>query len=379
MMNYIPARLVKGKAWYIVFYAWDPVTDKRERFRQSFDLNRIQNPRERLTKARLVVAEINKKLPSGYPFTEEAHQIRHTQTPIEIAVRKATEIKCTGARQSTVHSYQSIVEIFIRHLQSRGDDVKPVIAFTKYDAIHFLDAMNRKGIGARTHNNYVRTLKVIFNALVDRQYITINPWVGIPKQSQTDKARRCISLEDARIIITEAKRTDQSLCMAIMLQYHCFIRPNELRSLRVRHIDTRAGVIRLPGSVTKNKRDAVITIPDAIQTFIAEYIQRMGKEWYLFGHGGEPGPSGPVGANTMGHRHMKLIRRLKDLGALGNIEGVSFYSWKDTGVTALIQAGVPVDEVMRQLRHTNLATTQVYMNSLHRVNEKIKNLESALI
>lgn len=76
---------------------------------------------------------------------------------------------------------------------------------------------------------------------------------------------------------------------------------------------------------------------------------------------------------------MKLIRRLKDRGALGNIEGVSFYSWKDTGVTALIQAGVPVDEVMRQLRHTNLATTQVYMNSLHRVNEKIKNLESALI
>lgn len=379
MMNYIPARLVKGQTWYIVYYAWDPVTGKRERFRQSFDLNRIKNPRERLTKARHVVTEINKKLPSGFPFTEEAHQLRHTQTPIEVAVRKATEIKCTGARPATVHSYESIVEMFLRYLKSRGDDVKPVIGFTKYDAIHFLDAMHQKGIGARTHNNYVRTLKVIFNALVDRQFITINPWVGIPKQSQTDKARRCISLEDARIIITEARRHDPSLCMAIILQYHCFIRPNELRSLRVRHIDIRAGVIRLPGSVTKNKRDAVITIPDAVKSFIEDYIQRMGKEWYLFGSGGEPGPSGPVGANTMGKRHMFLIRKLKDQGALGNIEGVSFYSWKDTGATALIQAGVPVDEVMRQLRHTNLATTQVYINSLHRVNEKIKMLESALI
>lgn len=57
----------------------------------------------------------------------------------------------------------------------------------------------------------------------------------------------------------------------------------------------------------------------------------------------------------------------------------TFYSWKDTGATALIQAGIPIDEVMKQLRHTDLATTQVYIQNLHRVNEKIRDLDSLLL
>lgn len=377
--DYLPARLVKGTTWYIVFYAWDPATGNRERFRQSFDLNRIRSPRERMAKARLIITDINKKLPYGYPFNEEAEQQKRLQTPICKAVKKAVELKCLGARQSTIHSYSSISDIFIRHLETSGDQDRPVTSFTRTDAILFLDVMDKKGISARTHNNYIRTLKVLFNALLDRQFIAVNPWTGIKNAQQTDKKRRSISRHEAQVIIRTARQEDPQLYLGILLQYHCFIRPNELRQILVRHFDLQSGVIRIPASIAKNKRDAIITIPHQLTPILSERLSKMGKHWYLFGKDGDPGPDGPVGANTMGNRHKLLIRDLRERGSLPDIEGISYYSWKDTGATALIQAGIPIDEVMKQLRHTDLATTQTYIQSLHRVNEKIRDLESLLL
>lgn len=379
MRDYLPARLVKGVSWYIVFYAWDPATGQRERFRQSFDLNRIKSPKERMIKARLIISEINQKLPSGYPFNEEAEQQKRLHTPIANAIAKAVQIKCHGARQSTIHSYNSITDLFIRYLEKKGMDQMPVISFTKTDAIIFLDEMDKKGISARTHNNYTRILKGMFNALLDRQFIAVNPWAGVKREQEADKKRRSISRGEAQVIIRAAKEEDFQLYIGIILQYHCFIRPNELRHILVRHFDLHAGVIRLPGSISKNKRDAIITIPNQLNPILTDYMSRMGRHWYLFGKKGNPGPDGPVGANTMGNRHKDLIRSLQERGSLPDIEGISYYSWKDTGATALIQAGIPVDEVMKQLRHTDLATTQTYIQSLHRVNERIRDLDSLLI
>ena len=50
--NFISARLVRGYRWYIIFYQEDPHTGKLERFRPTFDLNRIPSLRERLRKAK---------------------------------------------------------------------------------------------------------------------------------------------------------------------------------------------------------------------------------------------------------------------------------------------------------------------------------------
>ncbi|MCF8237684.1 MAG: site-specific integrase [Saprospiraceae bacterium] len=379
MKDYLPARLVKGVSWYIVFYAWDPATGQRERFRQSFDLNRIKSPKDRMAKARLIIADINKKLPSGYPFNEGAEQQKMLQTPILNAMDKAVQIKCHGARRSTSHSYHSITDIFVRYLKDQGMDQMPVNAFTKSDSIIFLDEMDKKGISARTHNNYTRTLKGMFNALLDRQFIAVNPWMGIKREQESDKKRRSITRHEAQVIIRAAKEEDPQLYLGIILQYHCFIRPNELRHILVRHFDLQVGVIRIPGSISKNKRDAIITIPHQLVPIMEDRLKKMGRHWYLFGKKGNPGPDGPVGANTMGQRHKMLIRSLRDRGSLPDIEGISYYSWKDTGATALIQAGIPIDEVMKQLRHTDLATTQVYIQNLHRVNEKIRDLDSLLL
>lgn len=380
MKRYLPARLVRKSTWYIVFYQWDPVLGERIRFRVSNDLNRIPSIRERLKLARSIIADINRKLPFGYPFDEAAEQVKRLETPIVPAIRKALALKCVGARPATVHSYSSMVEIFIRYLEMNSLDTITVSSFTKSLAIAFLDDMDQKGISARTHNNYTRILKVIFNALVERQFLPVNPWNGIKKMTETSKKRRSITQQEAQTIVEAARRDDPPLYVAILLQYYCFLRPNELRHIRLQHFDLDNGTIRIPGAIAKNKRDNVITIPDKLVPILRSHFGRSSKICYLLGKGGGmPAIEGPIGANTMGSRHMNLIRQLKKRRQLDNIEGISYYSWKDTGARALVQAGVPIDEVMRQLRHSDLSTTQVYISSLHRINSKVKVFEGNLI
>lgn len=65
-MHYLPARLVVSRQrWYITFYQTDPVTGKRVRHRDTFDLNRIPSIRERTQAARMIIHEINAKLPNN--------------------------------------------------------------------------------------------------------------------------------------------------------------------------------------------------------------------------------------------------------------------------------------------------------------------------
>lgn len=69
-IDFKPAKLSKGKCWFVYFYAKNPFSEKLERIR--IKINHITNKRDRLKYATLLIYEINKKLMDGYnPFLEE--------------------------------------------------------------------------------------------------------------------------------------------------------------------------------------------------------------------------------------------------------------------------------------------------------------------
>lgn len=378
IMDYIPARLVKGKTWYIVYYTLDPLTGKKERFRASFDLNRIRSARDRLAKARHIVAEINQKLPYGYPFSEASETHRLMATPIAIAIRAATAIKIQGIRPDSARTYTSFADLMIEYLEKQGLHGKPVGAFSKADALIYMDAMWDKGIGPRTYNNYLNLTGGIFAVLKDRNYIKVNPFEGIRRKPRTAKTRRAFHHHEARIMIAHSTH-DPTLRMGMLLQYYCFIRPKELRMLRVQDVDLAGGVIRIPGAIAKSTKDGMTTIPDTFMPELAAFLEGMPERWYLFGKRGQPGPFGPSGRNTMNFRHKQLLDDLKRRGLLFDLTGLSYYSWKDTGALALALAGVPALELKRQMRHGSLEETQKYLDSLYSLNKTIKSLDNRLI
>lgn len=377
MNRYIPPRIVKGAVWYLVWYTWDLITNDYVRHRRTFQLNRIPNKRDRLRRAKILKQEISYKLERGLPVLEDPNKPLYS-TSVQDALEKAARQKCEGARPATQRTFKNQSEILIRYLQRIGQHNMPVSMWDKGCALAFLDEV-ATNVSGRTYNNYVNVFRILFNYLLERKYIQTNPFVGIPKAKEDRKRRKCFSGQDAMVVAAEARNTDPPLYLGILLQYHCFIRPTELARLRVQDIDLIDGLIRLDGDQTKNRRSDIVTIPDVIIPSVRDYLKGIPGKWRLFGHGGKPGPTGPAGRNTMNTRHRKLLVDLHKRGKISTIEGLSYYSWKDTGATALVRAGIPIDEVMKQLRHSDLSTTQIYIQSLHRVNENIRKLDSFLI
>lgn len=67
--------------------------------------------------------------------------------------------------------------------------------------------------------------------------------------------------------------------------------------------------------------------------------------------------------------------RLHREGKLGDPTGIQSYSWKDTGALLLFEMKVDLLQIMKQLRHGDLTTTQKYCNSLNEKAPEIKGLD----
>lgn len=375
---FLPARLVKAKqAWYIVFYQTHPHTGIRIRHRKKLGINLIKDKRHRELYARQLIQEINLKLPLGYPYEMEQKLTVHL-LPVGQALEKALRIKNMSEREKTRSTYKSVVGVFQDYLRTHQLQELPISHFDGLHALRFMDyLLEQRGLANRTYNNYKVFMSSLFNELVKRKYLVENPFKAIRKRAVHGKERRAFSAAEKTLIGHRIYENDKWLFLAVVLQYYCFIRPSsELRRLRRWHFDLVQGIISMPGSITKNGKEGIVTIPDLILPFVREQLQRIPGNHLIFGKGVRPHPSIACGRNTLHYRHKQILQELHRKGLLKDIQGLTFYSWKDTGALELFRQKVNILEIMRQLRHTDLSTTQRYCNSLYIVNKEIKELRA---
>ncbi len=390
-LEYLPARLIEGKRkWYILFYQEQPnakPNQLKRRFRPTFGLNFIPDLIARKRYASLKIKDINKILEKGTPYVYPKE--RKVKLPVEQtlkdtnivdALELAEKIKCNTDRERTIGMVESMCRIFNEFLDIKKWKKMKINDFSKKHAVAFLDyGLFTRNIGPRTYNNYIERMKAILNELVDREYLDVNPFAKMKKKKILGKKRRAFSEQEREIVATHIKK-DKWLWLGVQLQFYCFIRPIEQRRMRIHMIDLHEGVIRLPAKVTKNKESAIITIPKGFLKYLREFgLEEFNQRWILFGAGGKPNPTKCCGHNTYNLRHKNLLTKLFKEGKLDDIEGLQFYSWKDTGVVELFKKKVNILEIMRQLRHKDLSTTQKYCQSLYIINYEIQNLVNPIL
>lgn len=358
--TFLPARLVEGARWYIVYYQIDPGTGQRVRFREKAGLNRIPNLADRRKAAQLLIKEINSKLPSGWPFglPDPAGEV----VSLRDAVQQALAVKLRSDRKNTHRSYRSITKTFITYAQAKGWDHGAVGDFDTRLAKSFLrDVQIERSLSARTYNNYLIHLKAIWYEMREEEiYMGDNPWVQMRKLTPGDKQRRTFTEEERRTVASYIYRCDPRLFLAVLLMYYCLIRPVELRRMRYKMIDPVRGCIILPGAITKSRKRRVVTIPRACLHFFREAdLLRQPANYYIFGEGLEPHPTIQCSPNAMNKRHRRHLLALKKQGKLPDITGLTLYSWKDTGVTDMSRT-VSLPAVQGQAGHAKPETTMLY-------------------
>lgn len=376
MYDYRPAKLVKGKdRWYIIFYQTNPNTNQLQRHRETFDLNRITNILERDTKAMQILGQLNGKyLAEGYPYSG-SFSMGNKSMRLPEAINYALNIHEPNLRKASFKDYKNKSLMFVewwkksdyRSVQINHVNNKHLISYFDYMTIH-------KKVSGTTYNNHMRTLSAVFQLLVDRDFLEKNPVQGIKKRKASKKIRRPLSKEEQKSIFGAA---DPQLKLCILLTFALGIRPAEIRRMRRHHVDLENKMINLPSEVTKNKHNSIIFIPESVIEKLAKLMPECSPGMHIVGRKMMPSFE-MCGMNTINFRHAAVLRKLQNNKILEHVNGICFYSWKDTGAVEMAKQ-MNIVALMHHFRHQDISTTQRYVNELSAFSKEIKSLHFALL
>ena len=366
--------------WYIEYFE---MSDKGrgKQHRPSFDLNRIKNIDEREAAAQ---RQLN-RLRSEFGYTI---QIIHNfpTTPVLEAINIALKVKFDSTEKIKTHqAYADSHRVFKNFLEKNKLEILPIKNFTKQMAVLFFDfvraALTVHGTPyrAKTVNSHIGFIRGLFYELLRRDYISTNPFAAIKKIKENDPIRRCFEAHEKAVIFPEIQK-DAMLLLAQTLLYRCAIRPVEITRLRPKYFDFTNGIIKIPGCDTKqNRHTRIINVASEILPYLRSQIEGIKREWFIFGEHMKPSGTKSCGRNTINLRHSTILKRLKKEGKLEDIEGLHFYSWKDSSAFDHIDAGLDIRSLQELMGHADINTTQKYFKRKGIINEKIQRIKLDLM
>lgn len=352
-IDFRPAEYHKAKCSYVAYYVRNPETD--ELVRKRIKLNRVQGARNRDRFATRLCAEINQKLYEGWnPFLDNDAFFRGTT--LQKGIKDFLASKGPNVRPDTVRSYHSYLKWFNTLLQNGGKLQLPIKLFSMHDAGKVMDALAaRLDIGAATYNSYLEFFRNLFNHFVTRDWIKENPFSKMPRRREEEKFRDLIPPHIRQRIADYFIQNDQIPYLYIMqLCYRCLIRPKEMLMLKIKDIDFVEGLINIPSDVAKNGKARTIAVPKEIMAYL-EKLEVYNPDDYIFSDDYLPGTtlkSSKDTARTWAKMRTALKLPLK----------YQFYSLKDTGITEMLEGGVPAKFVKELADHSSLEVTERYMH-----------------
>lgn len=375
---FVPPRLVKASSgWYIVWYEQNPATGQLQRFRATFNLNRIGNKGIRNARAQAILEEISNSLSSvGYAYAGEQEKALGL-TPMAEAIERARKIQSNSSSRATVNSYSSKIKIFMGWARGARIDQAPVIRFNRLQAVRFMDHIRQvRVIGGRTYNNYLTIMRALWNVLIERGYAENNPWKQVGKAKEAGKMRRRFSPRESQVVAKYIAGTLPELYGTILLQYYCFVRPNEIRMLQRRDFNLEAGTLHIKPAVSKTRIERLVTLPAVVRDFFLTHYQDTSPGNFLWGPNMKPHPSIFLSRDHFYKLHRKVLEELLRTGQLENIRGLTLYSWKDTGLTDHARE-ISLVDLMHQAGHHDPKITMVYIQQ-GRENPAFRDMDKLL-
>jgi len=342
------------KRWNVEFWAWDEETEQLKRKQIFISSHKYPTARERRAYADAVIREVNRQLVEGYHFTSE----KITDPPLTQAVHDYLEWKYKRLKKKA--DYRSVLQnIFLPYMKKKHKGIH-LSQVTKPMLIAFLDyAQTTRNWTAATYNQKKSFVFNMFKYYLDREVIEKNPCMGIPMQRVGTEVRYYPFQEsEVEYIRKDLEEKHPELLLYTHFIYYCFLRPNEVRLLKVSDVDLMRDRIRVRKEIAKNNSTQFIQLPKAFKKILlkSDVLQSPGS-YYIFGNEGKPGLQ-HYGYNTIRHRMRKY------LNSLGYDKNHSLYSFKHTGCCKLYMLTKDLKLVSSQCRHHSTQVTDRYLRGL---------------
>ena len=353
-VDFIPAQVAGKKEVYVSFYVLDPTSGKLKRMRTR--CNRIKNLRDRKRHAQRLCAETNRKLYAGWnPLTGEGEAERRPVTVAQ-AAQNYYQGKKGGLRRDSSRGYKSKLAFFISWCEKAGVSNWLCRRFTTRQAAELLAEYGSGGRSAYSYNNMLQFLKGMFRAFANDGILTSNPFELFKGMKRERKHRTVIPKRDRKRILNYFLKRNMVEYIAIMrLCFKHLVRPKEILMIRMGDVDLDEGLLRIPPEVSKNHEERIIALShDVLKHF--KKLQRMEHvtpETYVFSKDFKPGTRLYTTKNLFTVWHRMLER-------LSMPDSYHFYSLKDTGITEMLESGMPPVFVKDLAGHHSLSMTDRY-------------------
>jgi len=291
-------------------------------------------------------------------------------------------------RPKTLVGYQSVLDCHIRPaLGSR-----PLSKITPLEVQQAFQAMQEKGLSARTIEYARMILKQAFKQAIQWRLLTFNPCDGVPIPRRERREMQALSPEQARRFLAVVRGTRYGALFELALTTG--LRPSEYLALKWEDIDFERGTLsvvrsldaepgggyRLEETKTRNSRRVVKLLPGVLSALVehrqAQQRQReeAGERWREQGFVFTNGQGGPLDGHNLARRHLPRI--LEEAG----LPQIRLYDLRHTAATLALSAGVPVKVVSEMLGHSSVALTlDVYSHVLPHMQEDAARRMAALL
>lgn len=366
--DYVPAKLhdcggrLKNKQgenadWYVYFKVRNPDTGEMHPFAKRGKINYIKTVRGRRREGKYLMRVVNEMLAKGElsPFKQ-----REPEPSLIELLNRETDIKKNSVRWRTYQSYTYSVNLLVTWMKKNGHAEIQASEFTKQHAHTFCDYMlTEKKYSGRTYNNRRKDMNIFFNAFVDKEIITSNPFKKIKNRPQERGGTNIPFTDEEKAELSrELQQRNPRLYLFTQFIYFCYIRPIEILRLTVDNFNLKEKKIIIYSGHAKNRRQDAVFIPDSFLSLVQSMeLEKFPSHYYVFGLGLQTCDRS-YSRNRVTEIHTKFLRQLQIPKNRG------LYSWKVNGVISAFKAGIDIYSIMRQCRHASINQTMTYLKSL---------------
>lgn len=374
ILGFTYPKLHKGKESYVDFFFYDPLSNSMRR--KKYMLGRFSSKRERDTMAAILISNLVEKLKKGWnPFATTI--ITRPQTSFSEVLQKYEDYTFSAEekkilKHKTSVDYRSRLKQLRIYLKETDVKIQFVYQFDKAFVIDFLDYLILdKDVSAKTRNNYRTWLSTFATWLKDRQFIENNFIEEIHLLKEDDKKRDPIPQKELRRLREYGLKHNPAFYLACMMEYYCFIRPDELRYVKIGDISIKDQTVFVHPEFSKNRKGQYVALNDKIlKLMLDQKVFEYPSQHYLISRDLTPGPEQSY-INQYRYEWSKVRK------ALGWPKTYQFYSLKDSGIRDLANAEGIVT-ARDQARHSDVSVTNKYLKNTRYAHDETKHFKGEL-
>lgn len=332
-------------------WCWEWYDEKGKRCKKYGLINRHTTVESRLIEAE----KLKKEMETGLKNTKQS-----PDSVIYQHLKPHYDKHVTPLRDSSAKDYGTVLHIFERWLLKTGYKAlhpKKFAANQAEDYARYIE-FERKAENA-TYNKHINVLDMLFDYLAKAEIITKSPFFSLKRKQKCSTSVSAFKEHDVQKLKEVLKTANMTVYIACMVDMYAFIRPNEIRNLRLKDIDMVNNTITIDKSFAKNKKTQKVAILPALQGILKEYISELKEQdFFLLSKKGTPGTE-QISSKYVVENHNRIMQ------ANGyNSDLFKPYSWKHTGNSLAYKNGASIRFLKLQNRHHSEVMTEIYIKSI---------------